>query len=78
MGDNTHKETAQHPWRMDSDDTYRGYERMLAAGVTTVCVHKGLWGRAADRRFPELAPYADAVLPDIGYLPGWLDRRAAG
>jgi len=59
VGDNTHKETAQHPWRMDSDDTYRGYERMLAAGVTTVCVHKGLWGRAADRRFPELAPYAD-------------------
>lgn len=59
VGDNTHKETARHPWRMDSDETYRGYERMAAAGVRNVCVHKGLWGRGADRRFPNLAPYAD-------------------
>lgn len=59
VGDNTHKETARHPWRMDSDETYRGYEKMVAAGVRNVCVHKGLWGRGADRRFPNLAPYAD-------------------
>jgi uncharacterized protein len=59
VGDNTHKETARHPWRMDSEDTYRGYEKMLAAGVRNVCVHKGLWGRGADQRFPNLAPYAD-------------------
>jgi uncharacterized protein len=58
VGDNTHKETAKHPWRMDSDETYRGYELMAAAGVTTVCVHKGLWGRGADQRFPHLAPHA--------------------
>ena len=59
VGDNTHKETARYPWRMDSDETYRGYEKMAAAGVRNVCVHKGLWGRGADRRFPNLAPYAD-------------------
>jgi predicted TIM-barrel fold metal-dependent hydrolase len=59
VGDNTHKETARHPWRMDSGDTYRGYEKMVAAGVRNVCVHKGLWGRGADQRFPDLAPYAD-------------------
>jgi len=22
----------------------------------------------------DLAPHADAVLPDIGHLPGWLDQ----
>ena len=58
VGDNTHKETARWPWRMDSDETYRGYEKMAAAGVKNVCVHKGLWGRGADGRFPNLAPYA--------------------
>lgn len=58
VGDNTHKDTARYPWRMDSEETYRGYERMLTAGVRNVCVHKGLWGRGADGRFPHLAPYA--------------------
>lgn len=60
VGDNTHKETARYPWRMDDEAvTYRGYELMVRAGVRNVCVHKGLWGRALDERFPRLAPYAD-------------------
>lgn len=59
VGDNTHKETARHPWHMDSDETYRGYEKALAAGVRNICVHKGLWPRALDERFPHLAPHAD-------------------
>ncbi|MBI1187297.1 MAG: amidohydrolase family protein [Alphaproteobacteria bacterium] len=60
VGDNTHKASARHPWRMDDEDVaYRGYERMAAAGVRTVCVHKGLWPPAMDERFPHLAPYAD-------------------
>ncbi len=58
VGDNTHKETARYPWRMDSDDTYRGYEKIAAAGIRNVCVHKGLWGRGLDQRFPNLAPHA--------------------
>lgn len=58
VGDNTHKELAQHPWRMDSEETYKGYEKALAAGVRNICVHKGLWGRQMDERFPHLAPYA--------------------
>jgi phosphoglycolate phosphatase len=40
-----------------------------AAGMWTVGVLTGI--AATD----ELAPYADAVLPDIGHLPGWLDAR---
>jgi predicted TIM-barrel fold metal-dependent hydrolase len=60
VGDNTHKDLARHPWRMDDEaTTYRGYERMVAAGVKNVCVHKGLWAPDLDRAFPNLAPYAD-------------------
>jgi uncharacterized protein len=60
VGDNTHKDLARHPWRMDDEaTTYRGYERMVAAGVKNVCVHKGLWAPDLDREFPNLAPYAD-------------------
>ncbi|TNF23250.1 MAG: HAD family hydrolase [Rhodobacteraceae bacterium] len=41
------------------------------AGMRVIGVLTGLAGAA------DLAPHADAVLPDIGHLPGWLDRRAA-
>lgn len=38
-----------------------------AAGMRTVAVLTGI------AEAPELAPLADAVLPDIGHLGGWLD-----
>ncbi len=41
-----------------------------AAGMTTIGV---LTGPATEA---DLAPLADAVLPDIGHLPDWLDRGA--
>lgn len=60
VGDNTHKETSRYPWRMDDEAvTYRGYERMVKAGVKNVCVHKGLFGKPTAERFPNLLPYAD-------------------
>ena len=40
-----------------------------AAGMTTVAVLTGLATEGT------LAPLADCVLPDIGHLPDWLDRR---
>jgi phosphoglycolate phosphatase len=40
-----------------------------AAGMATIAVLTGMAGPA------ELAPLADAVLPDIGFLPDWLDGR---
>lgn len=43
-----------------------------AAGMPVVAVLTGV----AEQ--PELAPYADAVLADIGHLPDWLDRASAG
>lgn len=42
-----------------------------AAGMRTVGVLTGIAGAA------DLAPLADAVLPDIGALPAWLDRLGA-
>lgn len=41
-----------------------------AAGMRTVAVLTGV--AAAD----ELAPFADAVIADIGHLPEWIDRQA--
>ncbi|MEM8730802.1 MAG: HAD family hydrolase [Pseudomonadota bacterium] len=40
-----------------------------AAGMHTVGVLSGA------RTAPDLAPYSDVVLPDIGHLPGWLAGR---
>lgn len=42
-----------------------------AAGMRTVAVLTGI------AEAPELAPLADAVLPDIGHLAGWLDTLPA-
>ncbi|MDH5797323.1 MAG: HAD family hydrolase [Paracoccaceae bacterium] len=39
-----------------------------AAGMACVAVLTGVAGEA------DLAPYADAVLPDIGHLPNWLAK----
>ncbi|HXW89397.1 MAG TPA: amidohydrolase family protein [Terriglobales bacterium] len=60
IGDNTHKELAHYPWRMDDEKvTYPGYEKMQKAGIKNVCVHKGLFPPSLDKVFPRLRPYAD-------------------
>jgi uncharacterized protein len=60
IGDNTHKELAHYPWRMDDEKvTYLGYEKMQKAGIKNVCVHKGLFPPSLDSQFPRLRPYAD-------------------
>ncbi len=43
-----------------------------AAGMRTVAVLSGPAGAE------ELAPLADAVLPDIGHLPGWIEEENHG
>jgi phosphoglycolate phosphatase len=52
-------------------DSHHDLAAGRAAGMRTVAVLTGI-ARAAD-----LAPMADAVLPDIGALPGWLDQLSA-
>jgi uncharacterized protein len=52
------------PWRMDDEATYKGYEKMLAAGVKTVCVHKGLFPPSMERINPDRRVFAD--VSDVG------------
>jgi uncharacterized protein len=65
IGDNTHKELARHPWRMDDEkETYPAYERCVKAGIKNVCVHKGLFPPSIEKQFPRLRPYVD--VSDVG------------
>jgi hypothetical protein len=65
VGDNTHKELAQHPYRLDDEKLmYPFYEKALKSGIKNVCIHKGLFAPATEQKFPQLRPYAD--VSDVG------------
>jgi predicted TIM-barrel fold metal-dependent hydrolase len=65
VGDNTNKDQARHPWRMDDETvTYRAYELCEKYGIKNVCVHKGLFSKTTAERWPNLLPYAD--VDDVG------------
>jgi len=65
IGDNTHKDTSHYPWRMDDEKVaYKGYEKMVKAGIKNVCVHKGLFPPGVEKQFPNLRGYADVA--DVG------------
>jgi uncharacterized protein len=65
IGDNTHKEISHYPWRMDDEKVaYKGYEKMVNAGIKNVCVHKGLFPPSVEKQFPNLRGFADVA--DVG------------
>jgi uncharacterized protein len=65
VGDNTHKELAHHPYRLDDEKLmYPFYEKAVKSGIRNVCIHKGLFAPATEERFPHLRPYAD--VGDVG------------
>ena len=65
VGDNTNKDLAQHPWRMDDEKlVYPFYEKIVKAGHDIVCVHKGLYPPSTEKRWPNLTPYA--TVDDVG------------
>jgi uncharacterized protein len=65
VGDNTNKNLARTPWRMDDEKlVYPFYEKILKAGVDIVCVHKGLYPPETAQRFPHLTDYAK--VDDVG------------
>lgn len=65
VGDNTNKDLARHPWRLDDEKLlYPFYERLVKAGLVNVCVHKGLFPPETSARYPHLVPYAD--VRDVG------------
>lgn len=65
VGDNTHKELAHYPYRLDDEKLmYPFYEKAAKSGIKNVCIHKGLFAPVAEERFPRLRPYAD--VSDVG------------
>jgi len=65
IGDNTHKEISRYPWRLDDEKVaYKGYEKMVAAGIKNVCVHKGLFPPGIEKQYPNLRGFADVA--DVG------------
>src|SRR3546814_3764832 len=59
IGDNTHKDLAK-PWRLDDEAlVYSFYEKAVKAGLTNICIHKGLFSKALEMRYPHLRRYAD-------------------
>jgi predicted TIM-barrel fold metal-dependent hydrolase len=48
----------------DEKVAYKGYEKMVKAGIKNVCVHKGLFAPGVEKRFPNLRGYADVA--DVG------------
>jgi uncharacterized protein len=43
IGDPLNVTTTKYPWRLDDEKTvYPFYEKAIKAGITTVCIHKGL------------------------------------
>ncbi|TGY88405.1 amidohydrolase [Marinicauda algicola] len=56
---------SRHPWRLDDEDlVYPAFERFAQAGITTVCIHKGLVpGNYADV-IPDL--WRHAIVDDVG------------
>lgn len=44
---------SRFPWRLDDEKlVYPAYEKMLKAGITNVCIHKGILPPNADQAFP--------------------------
>jgi uncharacterized protein len=59
VGDNTHKESSNYPFRLDDEKLmYPAYEKFAKSGIKNVCIHKGLWAPSVEARFPRLTPFA--------------------
>jgi len=51
--------------RMDDEKVaYKGYEKMVKAGIKNVCVHKGLFAPGLEKQSPHLRGFADVA--DVG------------
>ena len=48
----------------DEKVAYKGYEKMVQAGIKNVCVHKGLFAPGVEKEFPRLRGFADVA--DVG------------
>ena len=57
VGDNTHKELSNHPYRLDDEKLmYPAYEKFAKSGIKNVCIHKGLWAARGGSAIPQTDP----------------------
>jgi len=65
VGDPILPETSRYPWRLDDEkEMYPFYERIIKAGINTVCIHKGLLPADYEKTMPNSWKYASA--DDVG------------
>ena len=65
IGDNTHKDISQYPWRMDDETvTYRGYELAVKPASRTSACTRGCSRTSVEKQFPHLLAYCD--VRDVG------------
>jgi uncharacterized protein len=58
-------EKSKYPWRLDDEKlVYPAYEKMLKAGITKVCIHKGLLPSMYQQKMPTTWEYAK--VDDLG------------
>ena len=59
IGDPLKPESSQYPWRLDDEKLmYPFYEKAVKAGITTLCVHKGLMPQDYMTKMPDHWRYA--------------------
>lgn len=59
IGDPLQPATTRYPWRLDDEQLmYPVYEKMVKAGITTICIHKGLLPADYATAFPNTWQYA--------------------
>jgi hypothetical protein len=53
IGDPLQPKTTKYPWRLDDEKlVYPFYEKAVKAGITTVCIHKGLLPKDYETAIP--------------------------
>lgn len=56
---------SQYRWRLDDEDlVYPAFQKMVDAGITNLCLHKGLLPADAEARMPGVTRFAD--VSDVG------------
>jgi predicted TIM-barrel fold metal-dependent hydrolase len=66
IGDPLNPKTTKYPWRLDDEKVvYPWYDKAVKAGITTVCVHKGLMPKDYETSIPGGA-WKYATVEDLG------------
>jgi uncharacterized protein len=66
IGDPLNPKTTKYPWRLDDEKlVYPWYEKAVKAGITTVCVHKGLMPNDYETSIPG-GGWKYATVDDLG------------